>query len=82
MDQTQTPHVTAGGDANPVDTTGLCLLSLDGGGVRGLSTLHVLKVIMDQLNHERASGGLDRVKPCDVFDMIGGTSTGGYVGAT
>lgn len=66
-------------DVNPRDTTGLCLLSLDGGGVRGLSTLHVLKVIMGELNHQRQLNGLDRVKPCDVFDMIGGTSTGGYV---
>src|SRR5688572_5844523 len=39
-----------GGEPNPVDTTGLCLLSLDGGGVRGLSTLYILKSIMDWLN--------------------------------
>lgn len=80
MDQAQTGQEARGG-ANPVDTTGLCLLSLDGGGVRGLSTLHVLKVIMDQLNHKRATSGLEPVKPCDIFDLIGGTSTGGYVGA-
>jgi hypothetical protein len=36
----------SGGEQNPVDTTGLCLLSLDGGGVRGLSTLFILKGIM------------------------------------
>ena len=82
MDQAHTTSKAVGGDANPVDATGLCLLSLDGGGMRGLSTLHVLKVIMDQLNHERAASGHDHIKPCDVFDMIGGTSTGGYVGAT
>lgn len=75
-------HEAAGGGANPVNTTGLCLLSLDGGGVRGLSTLHVLKTIMDQLNYERAESGLESVKPCDVFDLIGGTSTGGYVEAS
>jgi patatin-like phospholipase/acyl hydrolase len=79
MDEAQTVRSMGGGDANPVDTTGLCLLSLDGGGVRGLSTLHVLKDIMDQLNYERKKSGLDPVKPCDVFDLIGGTSTGGYV---
>ena len=82
MDQTPTTSKAAGGDANPVDTTGLCLLSLDGGGVRGLSTLHVLRGIMDQLNYVRKNSGLDPVKPCDVFDMIGGTSTGGYVGTS
>jgi patatin-like phospholipase/acyl hydrolase len=66
-----------GGEPNPVDTTGLCLLSLDGGGVRGLSTLYILKSIMDQLNHALAENKLPPVKPCDVFDLIGGTSTGG-----
>jgi hypothetical protein len=40
------------GEPNPLDTTRLCLLSLYGGGVRGLSTLYILKSIMDQLNHE------------------------------
>jgi patatin-like phospholipase/acyl hydrolase len=62
---------------NPLDTTGLCLLSLDGGGVRGLSSLYILKGLMARLNHQRQSDGLARVKPCEVFDLIGGTSTGG-----
>jgi patatin-like phospholipase/acyl hydrolase len=67
-----------GGELNPLDTTGLCLLSLDGGGVRGLSTLYVLKYIMDRLNYERKeTADLPPVKPCEVFDLIGGTSTGG-----
>jgi len=77
MEQTLTTAHAAGGKPNPVDDTGLCLLSLDGGGVRGLSTLHVLKVIMERLNHERKNSGLPAVKPCDIFDLIGGTSTGG-----
>ncbi|KAJ5186104.1 protein kinase subdomain-containing protein [Penicillium cf. griseofulvum] len=68
-----------GGDPSPVDTTGLCLLSLDGGGVRGLSSLYILKSIMDQLNHARAQLELPPVKPCEVFDLIGGTSTGGLI---
>jgi patatin-like phospholipase/acyl hydrolase len=62
---------------NPLDTTGLCLLSLDGGGVRGLSSLYILKGLMARLNYRRQSDGLARVKPCEVFDLIGGTSTGG-----
>lgn len=65
------------GGISPLNTNGLCLLSLDGGGVRGLSTLYILRDIMVQLNHERDDG--DNLKPCDVFDLIGGTSTGGYV---
>jgi patatin-like phospholipase/acyl hydrolase len=51
----------------------LCLLPLDGGGVRGLSSLLILQELMERLCLE------DPSKPCDVFDMIGGTSTGGYV---
>jgi len=66
-----------GGGPNPLDSTGLCLLSLDGGGVRGLSTLYILKSIMDRLNNERKKSSLPPVKPCEVFDLIGGTSTGG-----
>lgn len=72
---TSTEH---GGEPNLVDSTGLCLLSLDGGGVRGLSTLYILKRIMDRLNNERkTTANLPPVKPCEVFDLIGGTSTGG-----
>lgn len=73
----QASAITCSGEPNPVDDTGLCLLSLDGGGVRGLSTLYVLKSIMERLNHEREKTNLARVKPCEVFDLIGGTSTGG-----
>jgi patatin-like phospholipase/acyl hydrolase len=72
-------RVPVGEEPNPVDTAGLCLLSLDGGGVRGLSTLHILKRLIDQLNLARQNAQQPRVKPCEIFDLIGGTSTGGYV---
>jgi patatin-like phospholipase/acyl hydrolase len=49
----------------------LCLLSLDGGGVRGLSALQILKELMEKINPNAPP------KPCEYFDMIGGTSTGG-----
>lgn len=51
----------------------LRLLALDGGGVRGLSALQILKQLMDTVDPESPP------KPCDYFDMIGGTSTGGLV---
>jgi patatin-like phospholipase/acyl hydrolase len=51
----------------------LRLLALDGGGIRGLSTLQILKQLMDTIDPESPP------KPCDYFDMIGGTSTGGSV---
>ncbi|KAL5116347.1 hypothetical protein ACEQ8H_005695 [Pleosporales sp. CAS-2024a] len=66
-------------EPSPLDTQGLCLLSLDGGGVRGLSTLYILKGIMTRLNSHRQVSSLPSLKPCEVFDLIGGTSTGGLI---
>lgn len=60
-----------------LDRAGLCLLSLDGGGVRGMSMLYILQSLMGQLNAKRRECGLPSVKPCDIFDLIGGTSSGG-----
>ena len=51
----------------------LRLLALDGGGVRGLSTLMILEQLMEMVNPGSPP------KPCDYFDMIGGTGTGGWV---
>jgi Patatin-like phospholipase len=81
MEQALAPTLAKeqGGEPNPVDNAGLCLLSLDGGGVRGLSMLYILKGLMTQLNQARQAADLPSVKPCEVFDLIGGTSTGGYV---
>jgi hypothetical protein len=75
----QTIAIQQGEEPNPLDRNGLCLLSLDGGGVRGLSTLYILKGLMARLNYERQVANLPPVKPCEIFDLIGGTSTGGYV---
>jgi len=56
---------------------GLRLLSLDGGGIRGLSELIVLREIMRRIKHDE---GLDEApRPCEYFDLIGGTSTGGLI---
>lgn len=57
------------------------LLSLDGGGARGLSELVILEQIMDDINNRRTKKGLATQEPWQTFDMIGGTSTGGYVKA-
>lgn len=83
MDQKLANMTKNGDNPNIIDTHGLCLLSLDGGGVRGLSTLYILKTIMTRINTERAKARppKDPVKPCDMFDLIGGTSTGGSVEA-
>ena len=49
------------------------LLSLDGGGLRGLSILYILWDIMAKVNKHQDP----LLKPCEVFDLIGGSGTGG-----
>jgi patatin-like phospholipase/acyl hydrolase len=56
---------------------GATLLSLDGGGVKGISSLLILQKIMDRVK-EIENRELDRERlPKDYFDLAGGTSTGG-----
>lgn len=43
----------------------------DGGGVRSLSSLIILQELMTRINPGNPP------KPCEVFDLIGGSSTGG-----
>lgn len=61
---------TTGGPGSKRD---LCLLSLDGGGVRGLSSLLILQKLMESIDPDNPP------KPCEYFDMICGTSTGGLI---
>jgi patatin-like phospholipase/acyl hydrolase len=49
----------------------LRLLAIDGGGVRGLSSLMILQQLLSTIDQDSPP------KPCDYFDLIGGTSTGG-----
>ncbi|GFF59112.1 acyl transferase/acyl hydrolase/lysophospholipase [Aspergillus udagawae] len=57
----------------------ICLLSLDGGGVRGLSSLFILQRLMRSINALRRYGAKPPLRPYEVFDLIGGTSTGGII---
>ena len=54
------------------------ILSLDGGGIRGILTLEYLSVIENML---RKRNGRDDLLLCDYFDLIGGTSTGSIIAA-
>jgi len=54
----------------------LWVLCLDGGGVRGLSSLMILQDIMCEV---AAKEGIDDAKPCDFFNLICSTSTGGLI---
>ncbi|CZR51442.1 uncharacterized protein PAC_01318 [Phialocephala subalpina] len=62
----------------------LRLLSLDGGGVRGIAALYILKELMDQvrrnIHHSQSTRSSNvEIKPCEYFDLICGTSTGGII---
>ena len=50
---------------------GLRILCFDGGGVRGKASLILLKELMDLVGKG--------AKPCEFFDLIAGTSTGGLI---
>jgi patatin-like phospholipase/acyl hydrolase len=52
------------------------ILSLDGGGVKGLSSLFILKEIMGSIRRKSQE---EAPLPCKYFDLIGGTSTGGLI---
>lgn len=55
----------------------LRILSLDAGGIRGLASLFVLQDLMDRIKvREKLE---ETPLPCEWFDLIVGTSTGGLV---
>jgi patatin-like phospholipase/acyl hydrolase len=49
----------------------LRLLALDGGGVRGLSAWMILEQLIEAVDLDAPP------KPCNYFNIIGGTTTGG-----
>ena len=63
------------------------LLSLDGGGVKGISSMIILKKIMDRtklieneaLAKKNKPINTDERRPVDYFDLAAGTSTGGLI---
>ncbi|KAL0635705.1 hypothetical protein Q9L58_005340 [Maublancomyces gigas] len=62
----------------------LRILSLDGGGIRGYSTLVILGELMHQIfllnNTGKGPAAPSEIpRPCDYFDLIGGTGTGGLI---
>ncbi|SJL06777.1 uncharacterized protein ARMOST_10119 [Armillaria ostoyae] len=51
------------------------LLSLDGGGIRGVSQLIILDEIMKRIKAKKQL--TEVLKPCEYFHLIGGSGTGG-----
>jgi len=56
------------------------ILALDGGGLRGILTLGILKQIEDELRKKHGNDPAFRL--CHYFDLIAGTSTGAIIAAT
>ena len=55
------------------------ILAIDGGGVRGILSLHILREI-EMFIRDRT--GDPYALLCDYFDLIGGTSTGSVIAGT
>lgn len=60
------------------------ILALDGGGVRGLSSLLIIQKLMHEVQRITVESGQATANdtpplPCEVFDLICGTSTGGLI---
>lgn len=59
----------------------------DGGGIRGLSSLLILKDLMRYINEsivtleppEAGSASQEEIQPHDIFNLVAGTSTGGLI---
>jgi hypothetical protein len=72
------PKVVSLGKVNPNVEEELTLtkrLQTDNGGVRGLATILVIRILMRDLNRRHSMG--DDLEPWQVFDMIGGSGIGG-----
>ncbi|KAK0446048.1 acyl transferase/acyl hydrolase/lysophospholipase [Desarmillaria tabescens] len=52
-------------------------MHIDGGGIRGLSSLLILYELMWRI--KQTEGLSELPLPCEYFDLIGGTSTGGLI---
>lgn len=57
------------------------ILALDGGGIRGIMTVQILKRMEALLRARRPEAERADFRLCDYFDLIGGTSTGAIIAA-
>lgn len=60
------------------------ILALDGGGVRGLSSLLIVQRLLQEVQRIMEENGQSTTdgkppRPCEYFDLICGTSTGGLI---
>lgn len=60
----------------------LRILCLDGGGIKGYTSLLILQRLLRELHNQEIDNGNGRTsppKPCEIFDLMVGTSTGGLI---
>ena len=60
-------------------TEPLRILTLDGGGLRATSTLLILDKVLKRIAAENWTPERKIPRPCDVFDVIAGIGTGGWL---
>ena len=60
-------------------TEPLRILTLDGGGLQATSTLLILDKVLEGIAKENRIPKRDKPRPCDVFDVIAGIGTGGWL---
>ena len=56
----------------------LSILTIDGGGLQAISTLTVLQQLLDEITNNKPASK-KKLRPCDVFDVICGIGTGGWL---
>ena len=56
----------------------LKILTIDGGGLQGISTLLILDKLLDAIARNN-DGSNSKPRPCDVFDVIAGIGPGGWL---
>lgn len=57
----------------------LNILTLDGGGLQAVSTLMILNKVLERIAKENGVPEHQKLRPCDVFDMIAGIGSGGWL---
>jgi hypothetical protein len=56
------------------------MVGTDGGGVRSISQLEIMRSIMQRIQYDTYPDDPDKkILPCEYFDLIGGSGTGGSV---
>lgn len=82
-DTNGTKHEVQGPPLPKLKSTGARLLSIDGGGVKGVSPLTILDNLMERVKEVEIERNphcsREERKPVDYFDLAAGTSTGGLI---